>query len=473
MAAGSMVVDRNDRVVVHFAEGSDGIVVSLLHLGVGPLDCVEFYLVAVLPCIYAAYSSASHSYAVVVAAKQYKLVTFLRNLLGCVGFLCVSNSAGQHYDLVVSELRIVFLNTLLLFGMFKGEQGSADNGLAEFVSEVAGSVGSLCQYFFRALIQPLARLVLLPWPEDRCGSTSVKSRVAGHVNRSSCNRETSLSAGHAVSDFSAGSCCGTVERLYRSREVVGFSLEADNGFSFLGLEKRRFFSLFRKEHLDLRPLKESAVVFVRAYNQVGIEFCGLLDHLEQRRFHLFAVYDEGSVENLVAAVLAVDLAEAEHLAVCKRTADLPGQTFQVGDFLLAQGQSLLLVIGCEVLYVYNLVRLLVNGKYILVQSFVKPLEHLVIHRNQCTFRTSALDPGTLNRSFFSASAFVNGREVLLHPFNAGNVHVLGNLHGSCAPWSYHFPARTGEVSFDSLSLYQGSLAQEPFKCIDVIVRELF
>ena len=104
MAAGSMVVDRNDRVVVHFAEGSDGIVVSLLHLGVSPLDCVEFYLVAVLPCIYAAYSSASHSYAVVVTANHHYLVAFLRLFLQAVALGAIAHATGQHDHLVVGIL---------------------------------------------------------------------------------------------------------------------------------------------------------------------------------------------------------------------------------------------------------------------------------------------------------------------------------------------------------------------------------
>ena len=69
----------------------------------------------------------------------------------------------------------------------------------------------------------------------------------------------------------------------------------------------------RSKLLDDRPLREGHVVLVGRENLVGVLVGGLLDHIEKRRLHLLAVDDKLSAEDLVAAVLRVDLCKTENL----------------------------------------------------------------------------------------------------------------------------------------------------------------
>ena len=140
MASCSVIVNGDDRIFVHLCQTSNGVVVSLLHLSVCSLNCIEFYLVAVLSCVNGTYSTSAHTNTVVVSAKQHNLVSALRSLLCCINLLGVSNSAGQHNHFIISELWILFLHTLLFFSVFKGEERTAYNGLTKLVSKVTCSV---------------------------------------------------------------------------------------------------------------------------------------------------------------------------------------------------------------------------------------------------------------------------------------------------------------------------------------------
>ena len=48
---------------------------------------------------------------------------------------------------------------------------------------------------------------------------------------------------------------------------------------------------------------------------VGVGSTGVLDHGEERALLLLTVEDEGTAEDLVTAVLTIDLREAEELAI--------------------------------------------------------------------------------------------------------------------------------------------------------------
>ena len=82
---------------------------------------------------------------------------------------------------------------------------------------------------------------------------------------------------------------------------------------------------------------------------MGVLLSGLLDHLEERTLLLLPVYDERATEDLVPAVLAVDLCEAEHLAVGELASQLLLHAVQVLDLLCREGQTLLLVVGLQVI----------------------------------------------------------------------------------------------------------------------------
>ena len=83
------------------------------------------------------------------------------------------------------------------------------------------------------------------------------------------------------------------------------------------------------ELLNLGTLGEGHVVLVGRENLSGILLRCFLDEVEERRLHFLAVNNKSSAENLVAAVLAVNLRETEDFAVGERAAILFLQTVQV------------------------------------------------------------------------------------------------------------------------------------------------
>ena len=127
-----------------------------------------------------------------------------------------------------------------------------------------------------------------------------------------------------------------------------------------------------------------------------------LDQTEQRRGHRLAVDDELTVEYLVAAVLRVDLREAEHLAVGQLAPDAAADAFQIGDFLVAQGQSLLPVVRRHVVDVDDRIGLLADREDLLVDRAVLALQHRV-ERDVFAFRLDELldaaDAGGITLSY--------------------------------------------------------------------------
>ena len=68
---------------------------------------------------------------------------------------------------------------------------------------------------------------------------------------------------------------------------------------------------------------EGHIIFICGDDLVRVLLRCALDHLEKAAGHLLAVDDEGAAEDLVAAVFAVDLCEAEDLGVRELAAQLP------------------------------------------------------------------------------------------------------------------------------------------------------
>ena len=52
MTCCSVIVDRYNRIVVFLAEGTNHIVGSFLHLGIGALNSIQLYTIAITACIY-------------------------------------------------------------------------------------------------------------------------------------------------------------------------------------------------------------------------------------------------------------------------------------------------------------------------------------------------------------------------------------------------------------------------------------
>ena len=175
----------------------------------------------------------------------------------------------------------------------------------------------------------------------------------------------------------------------------------------------------------------------------------LLNHGKERAFHLLAVDDEGAAENLVAAVLRVDLGKAEDFRVGQPASVLLLQSVQVFYLLGRKGESLLFVVFLKVLHILDGFGLDVNREDVLVKTVVHALQHRVVL-------------GIL-RCY---------REVFLDTRNTAEVHVLRDFYGIRRPGGHHFAARTYEDAFQAVAVEQLGIAIEPAKFLYFVLGEL-
>ena len=220
---------------------------------------------------------------------------------------------------------------------------------------------------------------------------------------------------------------------------MGLGLQRDNALHLLHLIVVGFGMGGRREEFHLGTLAECHVVLVGREYAVGVFLCGLLDHLEQAALLLLSVDDEGTAEDLVAAVLAVDLCETEYLGVCQGTAQLTLHLVQVFNLFGAQCQTFLFVVCLQVGNLHNGLWFYVHAEEFLVQAvLVHALEH-------------GVELGILA---------LHG-EVLLYACYALYGHVLGYFHGIGAPGCYHLTARTNEATLQMVCFQHFGLAIQP------------
>ena len=193
--------------------------------------------------------------------------------------------------------------------MLKREHGTSDERLAEFVAEVARTIGGLDQNLLRGLIQPLAH-----WQQffPATQTALMVAGIAGHIHCGSGDRPGTYTTTHSVADLTTRTGGSAVERLNCGWEVMGLGLQGDDRFYIFHLEIVARGMVLRSKLLHHRALGERHVVFISRQNLMWILLSGLLNHLEERRFFLLSVDDEGATKNLVAAMLRVDLGETEH-----------------------------------------------------------------------------------------------------------------------------------------------------------------
>ncbi len=432
--AGAVVVDGDDGVGVALDQGAYGVQDALLHLRVGALDGVELNLVAIFAGVDARDGAAAHADAVVVAAEQDHVLAFRGGLLEGVAPLGEAHAAGHHDDLVVGQRAPALL-------VLVGQERAAYHGLPELVAEVAGAVRGLDEDLGGGLVEPLAGAdATLP------GAVVGKAGVGGHVDRRPGHGQRARAAAHAVANLAAAARGGAVERLDGRREVVGLGLEREDGLYLLCLELRRGVAALGGELRRHGALDERHVVLVGRDQVAGVRLGGLADELEERELLLLAVDDERAVENLVAAVLGVDLREAEHLRVRQRPAQAGAQALQVGNLGVGEGQALPLVVCLEVRDVDNGVGGLVDGEDVLPQAAVEVLEHGVV------LRVGA----------------AHGEE-LLNAGDAADAHVLGNLDGVGAPRGDGLPPSPDEEAGQRLRRHVFRPAKKPCQFADVDV----
>ena len=100
---------------------------------------------------------------------------------------------------------------------------------------------------------------------------------------------------------------------------MSFSLKGDDTFYIFDYKIVACALVFGGKLLYNGTLGKCHVVLVGGKDIVGILLSGLFNHGEQTAFHLFAVNDKYSTEYFMAAVLGIDLSEAENFRVSEGT----------------------------------------------------------------------------------------------------------------------------------------------------------
>ena len=410
VTAGTVVVDGDDGVLVGFRHGTYHVRYTFLHFGVGPLYGIQLDGIGILSRLDRRNGAATHTDAVVVATHHHDLLAGNGGTFQGVAHVGETHTAGQHDYLVEGEL-------LAVLGMLEGEQRAADEGLSEFVTEVRGTVRCLNQNLLGRLVEPGAGShgPLFPF------AALFGAGIGRHVYGSTGNRQAGTATAQTVANLTTRTGSGTVEGLDRGGEVVRLGLERDDGLYVFDFKKVGLLRIHRGKLLDHRAGIESHIVLVGRYQAVGVVLRCLLDELEERALFLLSVDDKHAVEDFVAAVLRVYLRETEHLAVGELAADFTAQLVEVVDFVGAQGQTLLLVVGSQVVDVDDGVGTFVDFENLAVDAVVESLQHLV-----------------------KLGLVVLDREELLDAGNAGESHVLRNLYRIGTPRGNHLFARSYE-----------------------------
>ena len=91
--------------------------------------------------------------------------------------------------------------------------------------------------------------------------------------------------------------------------------------------------VLRRKLFYNRTLCKCHIILIGRKNLVGVLLRGFLDHGEEARLHLFAVDDESTTEDLMTAVLRVDLGKTKDFRVSQGTTVLLLQSVQILNLL--------------------------------------------------------------------------------------------------------------------------------------------
>ena len=334
--------------------------------------------------------------------------------------------------------------------MLKCQHRTADQRLTELITKVRGTVGGFCQNLLWCLVQPLAhRQDILPVSLNSkffiLKFRVIQTRIGRHIHSRTSNRPRAYTTAHTVADLTARTSGSAVEGLHRGGEVVGLGFQRDDALDILHLEIVARALVLRRELLNNRTLCKSHVILIGRKNLVLVLLRGLLDHGEERALHLLAVDNKRTTEDLMTAVLGVDLGKSEDLRICQRTTVLLLQTMQVFYLLGRKSEALLLVVFLQIVHVLDGLRLDVDRKDVLVKTIVHALQHLVVF-----------------------SILVRNGKIFLNTADALEAHVLGNFHGVCRPGGHHFTTGTNIIALQLLCIQQLSLAIQPVQLLNFL-----
>ena len=219
---------------------------------------------------------------------------------------------------------------------------------------------------------------------------------------------------------------------------MGLGLQRDDALDGLHLEEVGRGLVLGGELLHHRTLGKGHIILVGGEYLARMVLGRFLDEREEARRTLLTVDDKRTAEDLVAAVLGVDLRKTEDLTVGERSSVLLLNLVEVGYLLRTQREALFLVVLLDIVHVFDGLRLVIDGEDRLVEAVVHTLEHAVV-----------------------LGVLVGDGEELLYTRNAAETHVLRDLNGIRTPRRNHLTARTDKVARQLLGVEQRGVAIQP------------
>ena len=302
-AAGADVVDGEDGVVR--AEGHAGVddaLATALHFGVTALDGVEVQLCFVRAGGHGAGGAAAqtnaHGRTADLRHEDVRRDLFLQHLV----VADVAHAAGQHDGLVIAP---VFAAGLLL----KRTEEAAELRTAELVAESGPADGAFHHDAQRGR-EALGAFAVVLFP----GLAEVRNLQVAHAETADAGLGTATDAGGAlVADFAAnargragvgGDGGGVVVRLHLHQHLHLVLGETVDVVARVGLEG-----------LDTEAVDDAGIVLIRHLRAFRVQLVGVANHAKEGEVALLTVNNPLGIEDFVAAVLAVDLAEHGQLGV--------------------------------------------------------------------------------------------------------------------------------------------------------------
>ena len=296
-------MDRHDRVgLPEIGARIDHALAATLHLGVAALDGVEVESFGVGARHHRRRGASAKTDAHRGAADLDDERADHDRLLLHLAVANDAHAAREHDRLVVAAKLASDL-------AFVSPEKAAELRTAELVAERRTANGTIDHDLERRRkARREGRELALPGLR-KAGDAEVRHHEAADARDST----RALACRRLVADFAANAGCGAGERRDRSRVVVGLDLHQlvesvllEAVFVRLGVDR---------ENVGPEASYDGGVVLVRAQGVLRTLLVRVLDHLKERLRLFLAVDYELGAEDLVAAVLGVDLAEHDELGV--------------------------------------------------------------------------------------------------------------------------------------------------------------
>ena len=320
------VVDRENRIVLrtHRHAGVNHLLAAALHFRIAALDGVEIEFRIVRAQHErrgrAAAQPDAHGRTADLDDERADRQVLLENHRAAD----VAHAARQHDGLVVAPVASARLR-------FEGAEKAAELRTPEFIAECRAADGSV-RHNLQRCRQPRRGVGGLFPGQSVAGDAQIRDHEAADARL----RARTHAGGRFIADFAAHAGGRAREGRNGRRVVVRLHLHQDVDLIFVEFVAMRF-RVARKSCI-LEAFDHARVVRIRDQRVVGRDLVRVPDHLEERPLRLLSVHSPRGVENLVAAVLGVDLPEHHDFGVRRVFARLEAGLRQVVNFIRIERQ---------------------------------------------------------------------------------------------------------------------------------------